>query len=83
MKASTRSRMIEAARAWADEIARELEGIAAREWPDAWDPHWAGALPLADDKLDHAELDELVQLANHEAAVHWSDLVAASRVAGR
>ncbi|HSQ65424.1 MAG TPA: hypothetical protein VLM85_19530, partial [Polyangiaceae bacterium] len=68
-----------AGRRWAEQKADALEGTLAESWPTAWDPSWGGELRLHGARLDRAELDELVDLANREAATRWLELVETRR----
>jgi len=68
-----------AGRRWAEQKADALEGTLAESWPTEWDPSWGGELRLHGARLDRAELDELVDLANREAATRWLELVETRR----
>ena len=50
--------------------------MPAQDWPEEWNPAWAGELHLTlDQGLDPARLDELLELAHAAAAARWSELL--------
>ncbi len=70
---------VRAGRAWAEQKADALEGTLAQDWPMEWETRWDGELRLSGSRVDRQELDELIDLANREAAARWLDLVQARK----
>lgn len=66
---------------WADEKAAALEGTSPRDWPDAWDAAWTGALHLEPryPKLAAEELAALLDHANDAARGRWTEIVERER----
>lgn len=76
---NTLSRAAEIGRAWAEAKADSLEEMPAMEWPDVWDPVWAGPLPPPEANASKEEREALLAVANHYASEHWAELLTERR----